>query len=430
MLSDFPTIWKVMLYFLMAQKICKDEPDILLNPIVSKFKNIKQAMAEYNKGDAFSPEIINAIHFVQKSSDSAKLVFKHFKLGGEESEEQSFSDSKFQKNLFYLQKKFEDAFDSLKLNRNHILFIDGIDVRPDKFKYDDYLECIKGLANAAWEINTTRFANIKDSKGRLKIILILRPDIFASLRLTNLNIKFSDNSVLIDWRFPDSKQYRKSKIFEVTDKLLFAQQERSISYELGKTWDYYFPSDKTRYYIASQNSYEDCFKWFLDYSLFRPRDIVAMLQTLQTKFLDNGHHSPTFYREDFENRPVKVSYSSYMWSEVTEYLKFYYDEKDEKQIEVFFSYLRKYTFSYKEFCDTYDSYMVRRKPQAQLPKFFETADTLLQLLYDLNIIRFIDEENTHHFSYREKNYTKIRPEIELGQTYQIHEAFSTRLYAY
>ena len=80
------------------------------------------------------------------------------KLGGEEKVSISFSESRFQTNLLFIQNHFEDALRSLKLSRNHILFIDGIDIRPSSILYEDYLECVKGLANAVWSINTDFFA--------------------------------------------------------------------------------------------------------------------------------------------------------------------------------------------------------------------------------------------------------------------------------
>lgn len=425
-LSDYPTIWKVMLYFLMSQKICKDEPGVLLSPFATKFKILKEAIAEYNNGDAFNPEIINAITFVEKSSDSAQLFLKHFKLGGEESEEHSFTESRFQNNLFYLQKKFENALGAIKLTRNHLLFIDGIDIKPDDISHEEYLECIKGLAKAVWDINSTFFSNIRDSKGRQRVILIMRPDIFATTRLTNLNSKLNDNSVIIDWRFNNSEKYRESEIFEMADKLLYAQQDTSSTFELGKTWDYYFPE---KIFIKSRNYEHDSFIQLLRYSLFKPRDIIAMLQILQKNFINHKHRTnPVFSTHDLEFRGFKEACARYMWSEIKEYLKFYYSPKDESIFRSFFSFLQKFEFSYTEFCESYNMFLLDKK-NIKLPLFFETADTFLQLLYDLNVICYLDSNQKHHYSYREKDYSDMQPTVQREKTYQLHPALSTRLYA-
>ena len=75
-----------------------------------------------------------------------------------------------------IEKKFKDSLSQIKLKNNHILFIDGIDIRPDNVPFPDYLECIKGLANAIWELNNDFFPTIRDSHGRARIVLLVRPD--------------------------------------------------------------------------------------------------------------------------------------------------------------------------------------------------------------------------------------------------------------
>ena len=80
------------------------------------------------------------------------------------------------------------------------MFIDGINIRPDTIPYADYIDCIRGLANAAWTLNTGLFSDVKDSKGQFKVVLLLRPDIFNSLNLQNATNKLLDNSVFLDWR--------------------------------------------------------------------------------------------------------------------------------------------------------------------------------------------------------------------------------------
>ena len=148
-LSDFSSIWKVILYLLISKQVMDKEGVIshLLN--YSKFDALNSAIDEYYL-NAFSPEIIQALSFVQESKVVAELLSKYAKLKGEEKEALTFSESRFQINLFYIQKKFELAFSQIKLKQNHILFIDGIDIRPSSIPYDEYLECIKGLANAVW----------------------------------------------------------------------------------------------------------------------------------------------------------------------------------------------------------------------------------------------------------------------------------------
>lgn len=71
--------------------------------------------------------MIYAINFIEESKIAAELISKYAKAGGEGTSSISFSETRFQTNLLYIQKNFEEAIGSVRLTNNHILFIDGID---------------------------------------------------------------------------------------------------------------------------------------------------------------------------------------------------------------------------------------------------------------------------------------------------------------
>ncbi|WP_374133307.1 hypothetical protein, partial [Sphingomonas sp. 28-62-20] len=137
-------------------------------------------------------------------------------VGVEDNKKSTSSKSlhRFQTDLLKIQKSFEIAFSSINLVANHTLFIDGIDIRPENIPFPEYLDCVKGLANALWSLNNDFFPSIRDSKGRMKVVALLRPDIFNSLGLQNRNTKLKDNSVVLDWRTRYSN-HRKSDLFKL-----------------------------------------------------------------------------------------------------------------------------------------------------------------------------------------------------------------------
>lgn len=197
-LSDYTSIWKVIIYLLLAQQIFEREGGIEFFKRFTKLQEIKECIKDYYS-DAFSPEITFALQFVQETSVSAKLLAQYLDVGVSEKELSKFTEERFQLNLFYIQKSFEEAFSQVRLKNNQILFIDGIDIRPHSIEYGDYLDCIKGLASAIWEVNNDFFPTIKGGGGRMRAVLLLRPDIFASLGFQNQNTKLRDNSVFLDW---------------------------------------------------------------------------------------------------------------------------------------------------------------------------------------------------------------------------------------
>lgn len=150
-LSDYSSIWKVILLMLISQQIRESEKKVNILNKFTKFKKLEGAIDEYYT-KAFSPEIIQALQFIERSKLAAELLSKHAKASGVEDVEHSFSESRFQTNLLYIQKQFEEAISSLRLQKNHILFIDGIDIRPSDITYEEYIECINGLTNAVWEL--------------------------------------------------------------------------------------------------------------------------------------------------------------------------------------------------------------------------------------------------------------------------------------
>ncbi|MCE4065780.1 hypothetical protein LXM63_11800 [Chryseobacterium gleum] len=418
-LTDYTNIWKVLIYLLISAKIQETEKENIVFSIHSKFRPLKEAIDEFYKS-AFSPEIINAISIVEESQIAASILSKNFNLSGHDKVQETFNESRFQVNLMFIQKKFETALNSLNLEKNHIQFIDGIDIRPRNIDYEDYLECIKGLANATWSLNNDFFANIKGSKGRIKVVLLLRPDIFSHLGLQNLNTKIRDNSVLLDWRttYPI---FNTSKIFKMSDNILSSQQK--TIHDLGECWNHYFNFSPT---VVGKK--ENSFVSFLRYSMFRPRDIVTMMTILQDKVkneISSGRKYPIVDQKDFESSEFLNKYSDYLLGEIKDYLAFYHSDKDYELFLKFFEFLNgKAKFTYEDYINSYDEYAnYIEKDNLDVPYFFDSSDSFLQFLYDLNIICYVEdtEEDTHiHWSFRERTYSNINPKVKEGLKYIIH----------
>lgn len=418
-LSDYQDIWKVILLMLLAKQIENSENENVLFSKFSKFKPLKDAIEQfYHK--AFSPEIIYALNFVEDSKRAAEILTEYFKLSGENKSTESFSESRFQLNLLFIQKKFETALKSLNLEKNHILFIDGIDIRPRNVEYEEYLECVKGLVTACWNLNNDFLASIKGSKGRMKVVVLLRPDILASLGLQNINNKVKDNSVLLDWKTTYPK-HRNSEIFNMIDNILNSQQ--SEFKKPGECWDYYFPY-KTEVYGRKENPFVS----LLRYSMFKPRDIISMLTIMHENFLKEENRKwPVFHETDFTNNEFRSKYADYLLGEIKDFLAFYHSEKDYELFLKFFEFLNgKTKFDYDQFIEAYDQFAdYVEKNEIDVPPFFETSDRFLQFLYQLNIICFIEDpaDGSHPFirwCYRERSFANLNPKIKIGVRYEIH----------
>ena len=427
-LSDFSSIWKVILYLLMAKQVLDKDGTLskLLN--FSKFGALNDAIDEYYHS-AFSPEIVQALSFVQESKLAAELLSKHAKLKGESKDSHTFSESRFQINLFYIQRQFEEAFSQIRLSQNHILFIDGIDIRPSSIPFEEYLECIKGLASAVWEINNDFFPTIKGGKGRMRAVLLIRPDIFETIGLQNQNTKIRDNSVYLDWR-TEYNAHRSSQLFEVVDHMLGVQQDPLPA--KGEAWDYYFPWNSPN--VFEQYSTPTSFINFLRWSYYRPRDIVTMLELLK----ENAKNTPdkkSFDIKDFENAHFQREYSNYLLGEIKDHLSFYYGPEHYDIFLKFFEYLSgRDKFDYNTYIAAFDKLRRHIKSvSATPPRFMVTANDFLQFLFDLNVICYIehaagDEHKPFiHWCFRDRNYANISPKVKEGVEYQIAYGLSKAL---
>lgn len=418
-LSDFKSIWKVILLLLISKKIIDNIGITEKLSNYTNIKNMKTAIDEYYHS-AFSPEIIQAMSFVENSNISAGLIFKHFKTDASSGETVTFSESRFQTNLFYIQKKFEESLNGIKLKENYILFIDGIDIRPGNIEFYDYLDCVKGLANAAWELNNDFFSQIKDSKGRMKVVLLLRPDIFNSIGMQNQNTKIRENSLFLDWK-TEYKNHRTSDIFKIVSKVLDLNKEKNEDGNII-SWDYYFPWNSPN--IIDSYSTNTSFLLFLRWSYYRPRDILTMLSILKENFEDDKSKS-YFSLDDLESSDFKRKYSEYLLGEIKDQISFYYSSRDYDIFLKFFEFLNgKDNFTYSQYGIAYEKFVNYIKTiSEEKPQFTSSKNDFLQFLFDLNIICYIerpkDDRPFIHWCFRDRSYANVSPKVKTGVEYQI-----------
>lgn len=394
------------------------------------FAGLRRAIDEfYNR--AFSPEIVNVFRMLREETLAMEYFNEFVKLGGNEKGSISFTENRFQTNLLYIENLLKKAIQTLRVKRNLILFIDGIDIRPAKIPFPEYHECIKGLANAIWSLNNDFFPRLRDSPGRLKVVLLVRPDIFASLGLQNQNAKLRDNSVLLDWR-TTYKECRYSELFRVADRILSSQQDGM--FEDGACWDYYFP-----YQVALEDPSIDhsgsSFVSFLRFSYYRPRDIVTMLTILQELWIQRRRSADSVFSfADFNDSEFRNRYAHYLLGEVKDHLSFYYSDKDYELFLKFFEFLYgAYKFSYETFCGAFEAFrQFATKNKKDIPAFFETADTFLQFLYELNILFFTEDaagmdSPLFHLCLRERSYSNLSPKVKTDANYEIYYGIARAL---
>ena len=375
-LSQYAEVWRTLLLMAAATSILSESgtPDFLKR--FTKIGALKNAIDDFYQ-NAFAPEIVKMLSFVESAEVASSLIAKYMKVGGEVASkirhEAHHSESIFQINLLKIRQAFEGALRGVKLDDNFLIFIDGIDVRPTDIAYSDYFECVRGLMEGIWAINNDFLANIKDSPGRIRVVLLVRPDTFLRTGLHNQNTKLRDNSVFLNW-ITTYKDYRGSLLFKVADRLLSAQQTGPAP-RTGEAWDYYFPfyAENVTARAVSADAGVNSFLAFLRFSYYRPRDISSMIGTIQDFIRKTKGSANYVTAEDFNDSSFRDAHAEYLLGEIRDQLLFYYSQEEYNLFLQFFPHLRgKRKFSYDEYLEAFNEFVVEcASAGKQLPQFFE-----------------------------------------------------------
>ncbi|XQA65507.1 P-loop ATPase, Sll1717 family [Xanthomonas sacchari] len=420
--SDYANIWRPMLLAMMAQAIIIKSKGFIQG-ITGKFDAIENQVKSFNR-ETLNPEVEVAFELVTQATD--KFMAGNEKAAKVESSDQLTSSDKstiIKHHLLEKETNLKEAISDLKLKKNHILFIDGIDYRPEDVPYVDYLACIKGLGEASWQLNSEFFSNIRDSPGRIKIVLLVRPDVFHSLNLYNSNSKLRDNSVLLDWSTTES-ELRQSKLYEAAD-LYFSKQQSFKSSALSAA----------DHYLSASTSNE-IFKQFLRRSFQKPRDLLTLIRLIKevsTKRLQRGNED-RFSSDVMRNPAFTREYADYMLGEVKNYAAFYMPASDFVKYMKFFQYMDgKAEFKFADFSAAFERFRGWiNGEELSATEYIRDPEALLQLFYDVNIIGYREEvgqegERHYHFAYRERTLTNVAPQIKLTASLMINPGLAKAL---
>lgn len=404
--SDYANIWRPMLLHMACQSIV-DKSHNFLTKLTGKFSAIQAEISKFNK-KALNPEVEVAFEAINEMALNAALENEHIgKVGSEFRTKDTDRTSQIKHHLLEAETTLKTALSELKLGNNHILFIDGIDYRPESVPYNDYLACIKGLGEAVWQLNNDFFGNIRDSKGRIKIVLLVRPDVFHALNLYNSNSRLQDNSVFLNW-FTTEKEYRSSRLFEASGKYFSSQQGAPVSIE--QAFDQYFQTAQS----------DQLFKRLLKISFQKPRDILTFIRIARNLQIKRGQGNLAAFPPRIAHDAVFTNeYSDYLLGEVRNYSAFYMEHQDFAKYLKFFQYLDgKMEFNFSEFSKAFQLFIAWAKGETfHATDYLRDAEALLQFFYDVNLVGYneqgeVVEEKFFHWSFRERSLNNLAPKVK------------------
>ena len=434
--QDFVSCWELVLLAIAFQKMTKDKATFSVKlPLV--FAAAKDILGKLAIAD--DAPLGDMLELLRSCKEAIEIVNEHMK---DEADGRTYSSrGDFRRDVKSLRQFFFTAITSVEPRSSNLVFVDGIDVRPSNIPFAEYMTIVKSLVNAIWVLNSERLSTLPER--HLRIVLLIRPDILEGVTLHNLGNKIRDNSVVLDWKttYP---VYRTSQLFKVADRMLASQQDDLPNFELGATWDHYFPYKLFNRARDKDEPSDEAFIPFLRYSFYRPRDIITLMSIMQKRMIDEGLGGSTQFGKDvIQNHRVRQDYSAYLLSEIKDSLSFYYQIDDYELFLKFFEFLDEFVeertleFDYDNFVVAYDKLLKHAASvKLEVPVIFSSADRFLQFLYELNIIAFFSEQRSglgkrpyQRWCFRERSYANIRPKVSADCRYKMHMGIARALNA-
>ena len=405
--SDYANIWRPMLLNMVAQALVVKSKGFLAG-VTGKFTALEAEIERFNK-DALNPEVEVAFEMTTESTDA--LTAGHEKVlqaSARDVQRSTEKTDEIKHHLLEKEMRLKQALSDLRLRKNHVLFVDGVDYRPEDVSYADYLACVKGLGEAIWQLDNDYFANIRDSKGRIKVVLLVRPDVFHKLNLYNSNSRLRDNAVLLDWATTEAA-LSSSRLYEATGKYFSSQQSFEVQ-----------PIEAAGQYLNGADS-DSIFRRLLRTTFQKPRDVLTFVRIARSICIKRlGRGGDTKFQSDIvRHSDYTKEYSDYLLGEVRDYSDFYMEQDDFFLYIKFFQYLDgKGEFTFAEFSSAYAKFKAWISGETvRATEYLRDAEALLQFFFDVNVIGYresMGDEREHfvHFSYRERTLTNIAPKVK------------------
>ncbi|WP_152982026.1 P-loop ATPase, Sll1717 family [Prosthecomicrobium hirschii] len=339
-------------------------------------------------------------------------------------------------------------------DKKYFAFIDGLDVQSFEFSLNssgnEKLQtiCISGLVDAAWKLN--RDVLFKKFNHDVRVVVLIRPDIFERVGFHNTGTKLADNAIFLNWN-TKARGFEHSEFFKIANRLLEPLVTTTLSDDSPDVGSSSAPNDEEHavisdcpwnavfntMFVTNSKKYRHTFVEFLYNSFSRPRDLVVFLDTVKTTMSDrNIGDQLTVNAKIFRDPILRQKYSEYLKSEVKDAISFYYSNADFDIMEKFFEFLSE-ELTYFEFSHSdYEKAFARLNQyisdsKAKAAPIYDTPDGFLQFLYEQNIIGAITKgakSTITLFAMSVRNSSTLRPRVPSADRYRLHGGVARALY--
>jgi hypothetical protein len=272
--------------------------------------------------------------------------------------------------------------------KEYIILFDDLDIKF-KTESDDSKEKLLSLLRAVKNLNTTIF------KGtQTKVLVFLRDDIKNVLETKDSDTSkmFSSYDISLNWYDHHNFKLHENqvKLKQFANKRIGLNFKTSnISYNNEDPWISLFANDSLAYNNKSS------FKYFIDFTFYRPRDIVLFLSEI-------GNNEYTF---PLDAKCVKILIQKFIQANIKELKSEFSIHFSEIEIANLFQALKQLcnngnTITKSQAIDIFTEKLPEQNPQK-----------VLELMLDYSMLILKDSEDRLYFNYRDNNFETVDFEV-------------------
>lgn len=215
-------------------------------------------------------------------------------------------------------KKIIDLYQKLESARNSVyILVDELELLvTTKKQREADIELIRDLILATDKLNEIS----KVCGYSAKVYASIRTDVLDSVYSSGyeINKSIEDYGVTVEW-FQKGGDYRDNPLLKLIENKIHASEKRKEVSQSDNVWEQYFESTINNVEVR---------KYILNYSWYRPRDIIRLLLLVQDQCVENDRK----INQEMFDRALQ-EYSNKMWNEVSEEMSLKYSPEDMKAIK-------------------------------------------------------------------------------------------------
>lgn len=280
--NQYQTIWKNVIYNLFIQAIAKlpDEPNSYYEEIKSYNETFWGSALDLHK------EIIS-----KAVKTHGSLLAHGIGFGSERKTQCEFryNDDNITSINSTLYALLENYFISTQSDANIVVQFDRLDDNYNQYQdVEEYYQAMISLFKTVYNFNQSlRSKDIQNAK----VVLYIRSDIIRAMAIRDAeSARWDDFRIDLDWRVTSMKNACDSNLYKMIMKRIYVSCPEFNDKNFAEIFT--FGND-----LKKDHKVYDLFNSLMLQTLFRPRDLINLLKTLQNSICAKGTLNSSVYSD-------------------------------------------------------------------------------------------------------------------------------------